>query len=224
MIIGGYPRLPGMERKNLIEKNAEGSIAINYQLDVLSSTLMRLLALLCPFHLLFFLSAFLALLSSSALFHKLHFLFPSLTPFQSQHYNIPKNITHILPFLSSPLGMREQGLSLDRFASKDCKVLVVANPANTNMLVLLKTVKNIPKKNFTCLTRLDEERLRFFVADKINRDLNNLEVEEVVIEDDSIEGKDVIEETALLRRIVRPKDVKNVFIFGNHSTTQVLFF
>ena len=91
------------------------------------------------------------------------------------------------------------------------------------MLVLLKTVKNIPKKNFTCLTRLDEERLRFFVADKINRDLNNLEVEEVVIEDDSIEGKDVIEETALLRRIVRPKDVKNVFIFGNHSTTQVQF-
>ena len=116
--------------------------------------------------------------------------------------------------------MREQGLSLDRFASKNVKVLVVANPANTNMLVLLKTVKNIPKRNFTCLTRLDEERLRFFVADKINKDLNNLDIDKAMSYD-SIEGKDVVEEAAAVKRIIRAKDVKNVYIFGNHSTTQV---
>lgn len=120
-------------------------------------------------------------------------------------------------FLSAPhhthctsLGMREQGLSLEKYASKDVKVLVVANPANTNMLVLLKTVKKIPQGNFTCLTRLDEERLRHFVADKINTDLGKLRGEV----DDKSEGKAVTQ-------IVRSRDVQNVFIFGNHSTTQV---
>lgn len=98
--------------------------------------------------------------------------------------------------------MQLQGLSLERYAKRDVKVLVVANPANTNMLVLLKTVTSIPKGNFTCLTRLDEERLRFVVADKINRDMKKLH---------GGEGG----------RLVRAQDVKNVFIFGNHSTTQV---
>lgn len=103
--------------------------------------------------------------------------------------------------------MREQGMSLDKYASKNVKVLVVANPANTNMLVLLKTAQSIPKGNFTCLTRLDEERLRFFVADKINNELTN-------IESDGIENNGQ-------RKIVRASDIKDVFIFGNHSTTQV---
>lgn len=102
--------------------------------------------------------------------------------------------------------MREQGLSLEKYASRNVKVLVVANPANTNMLVLLKTVLTIPKRNFSCLTRLDEERLRYFVADKINKDLS-------VGSEGGREGS--------VRRVVRAVDVKDVFIFGNHSTTQV---
>jgi malate dehydrogenase len=100
--------------------------------------------------------------------------------------------------------MQSQGLSLEKYAKRDVKVLVVANPANTNMLVLLRTVTTIPKGNFTCLTRLDEERLRFVVADKINRDLKKLHGE-----------------GGGGGRLVRAQDVKNVFIFGNHSTTQV---
>jgi malate dehydrogenase len=102
--------------------------------------------------------------------------------------------------------MQSQGLSLEKYAKRDVKVLVVANPANTNMLVLLRTVTTIPKGNFTCLTRLDEERLRFVVADKINRDLKKLHGE------GGGGGGG---------RLVRAQDVKNVFIFGNHSTTQV---
>ena len=109
-------------------------------------------------------------------------------------------------------GMRAQGLSLDKYASRNVKVLVVANPANTNMLVLLKTVKNIPLRNFTCLTRLDEERLRNMVALKINLDVNGPAYE------GSEEGKERGRGSALK---VFAKDVKNVFIFGNHSTTQV---
>ena len=46
---------------------------------------------------------------------------------------------HVLILYLSVIGMREQGLSLDKYASINVKVLVVANPANTNMLVLLKT-------------------------------------------------------------------------------------
>lgn len=104
-------------------------------------------------------------------------------------------------------GMQSQGLSLERYAKREVKVLVVANPANTNMLVLLKTVTTIPKGNFTCLTRLDEERLRFVVADKINRDLRKIHGEAGTGGGGG--------------RLVRAQDVKNVFIFGNHSTTQV---
>ena len=114
--------------------------------------------------------------------------------------------------------MREQGLSLDKYASRDVKVLVVANPANTNMLVLLKTVKKIPKKNFSCLTRLDEERLRYFIAEKINKDLNIEKGNFESIDDDISNDVSRIEN---MKKIISAKDIKNVFIFGNHSTTQV---
>ena len=112
--------------------------------------------------------------------------------------------------------MRAQGLSLDKYASKNVKVLVVANPANTNMLVLLKTVKNIPLGNFTCLTRLDEERLRNMVAVKINYDLNGCAYEGS--EEGTERGRGRGRGSAAK---VFAKDVKDVFIFGNHSTTQV---
>lgn len=51
-----------------------------------------------------------------------------------------------------------QGQALDKVAKKTCKSLVVANPANTNTLTLAKNAPSIPKKNFTCLTRLDHNR------------------------------------------------------------------
>ncbi len=51
-----------------------------------------------------------------------------------------------------------QGKALDEYAKKDVKVLVVANPANTNALILAKNAPSIPKKNITALTRLDHNR------------------------------------------------------------------
>jgi malate dehydrogenase len=51
-----------------------------------------------------------------------------------------------------------QGKALDSVAKKDVKCLVVANPANTNCLVLQHNAPSIPKENFTCLTRLDQNR------------------------------------------------------------------
>ncbi len=38
------------------------------------------------------------------------------------------------------------------------QVLVVANPANTNALILKENAPSIPAENITCLTRLDHNR------------------------------------------------------------------
>lgn len=38
------------------------------------------------------------------------------------------------------------------------QVVVVANPANTNALILAENAPSIPRENITCLTRLDHNR------------------------------------------------------------------
>ena len=38
------------------------------------------------------------------------------------------------------------------------QVLVVANPANTNALILAENAPSIPRENITALTRLDHNR------------------------------------------------------------------
>lgn len=53
---------------------------------------------------------------------------------------------------------RDQASALAKFAAKDVKILVVANPANTNALILSENAPSIPKENITCLTRLDHNR------------------------------------------------------------------
>jgi len=51
-----------------------------------------------------------------------------------------------------------QGQALNKFASRNVKVCVVGNPANTNALIASHYAPNIPKENFTALTRLDQNR------------------------------------------------------------------
>jgi len=58
----------------------------------------------------------------------------------------------------------EQGKILDKVASKNVKVVVVGNPANTNCLIVMKHAPSIPKENFTALTRLDHNRAKSQVA------------------------------------------------------------
>jgi len=43
-------------------------------------------------------------------------------------------------------------------AKRDCKTIVVGNPANTNCLILQHYAKGIPKENFAAMTRLDHNR------------------------------------------------------------------
>ncbi|KAG2429419.1 hypothetical protein HYH02_014074 [Chlamydomonas schloesseri] len=57
-----------------------------------------------------------------------------------------------------------QGRALNESASRNCKVLVVGNPCNTNALIAMENAPNIPRKNFHALTRLDENRAKCQLA------------------------------------------------------------
>jgi malate dehydrogenase len=62
---------------------------------------------------------------------------------------------------------KAQGEAIDKFAKKNIKVLVVGNPANTNALIASHYAPSIPKKNFTALTRLDQNRALSQLSDKL---------------------------------------------------------
>ncbi len=51
-----------------------------------------------------------------------------------------------------------QGKALDMVASRDVKVLVVGNPANTNAYIAMKSAPSLPQQNFTAMLRLDHNR------------------------------------------------------------------
>ncbi|KAG4917187.1 hypothetical protein JHK87_054744 [Glycine soja] len=82
---------------------------------------------------------------------------------------------------------KSQASALEKHAAANCKVLVVANPANTNALILKEFAPSIPEKNISCLTRLDHNRALGQISERLT---------------------------------VQVSDVKNVIIWGNHSSTQ----
>nr|AUW34341.1 cytosolic malate dehydrogenase [Haliotis diversicolor] len=82
---------------------------------------------------------------------------------------------------------KTQGNSLHQYAKKTVKVVVVGNPANTNAMICSKYAPSIPKENFSCLTRLDQNRAQSQIASRVG---------------------------------VKVADVRNVIIWGNHSSTQ----
>ncbi|KAJ6430214.1 hypothetical protein OIU84_021591 [Salix udensis] len=77
--------------------------------------------------------------------------------------------------------------ALEKHAAANCKVLVVANPANTNALILKEFAPSIPEKNITCLTRLDHNRALGQISERLS---------------------------------IQVSDIKNVIIWGNHSSSQ----
>ncbi|MER1974125.1 MAG: malate dehydrogenase [Psychrobacter alimentarius] len=80
-----------------------------------------------------------------------------------------------------------QGKALNDVASRDVKVLVVGNPANTNALIAQRNAPDLDPRNFTAMTRLDHNRAMAQLAEKTDSTVN---------------------------------DVKNMTIWGNHSSTQ----
>ena len=59
-----------------------------------------------------------------------------------------------------------QGKALDKVASRDVKVLVVGNPANTNAYIAMKSSQSLPRENFTSMLRLDHNRAASQIAAK----------------------------------------------------------
>jgi malate dehydrogenase len=68
-----------------------------------------------------------------------------------------------------------QGKALNEHASRDCKILVVGNPANTNAYIAMKSAPNLPKKNFTAMLRLDHNRALSQLAAKTGKAVGGIE-------------------------------------------------
>lgn len=79
------------------------------------------------------------------------------------------------------------GQAISDSASKNVRVLVVGNPANTNALITLHNAPNLQPHQITSMMRLDHNRTISMLAEKVNL------------------------HTTL---------IKNVSVWGNHSTTQ----
>jgi len=69
----------------------------------------------------------------------------------------------------------EQGKALDKVASRNVKVLVVGNPANTNAYIAMKSAPSLPKKNFTAMMRLDHNRALSQLAAKAQVPVGGIE-------------------------------------------------
>ena len=80
-----------------------------------------------------------------------------------------------------------QGQALERVASRDVRVLVVGNPANTNCLIAQRNAPSLDARQFSAMTRLDHNRAKAQLAQATG---------------------------------ARVSDVRNLCIWGNHSTTQ----
>lgn len=68
-----------------------------------------------------------------------------------------------------------QGKALDAVASRNVKVLVVGNPANTNAYIAMKSAPNLPAKNFTAMLRLDHNRALSQIAAKTGKPVASIE-------------------------------------------------
>jgi malate dehydrogenase len=68
-----------------------------------------------------------------------------------------------------------QGKALNDHASRDVKVLVVGNPANTNALITLKNAPDLNPRNFTAMMRLDHNRSLSQLAQKTGSHTTKIE-------------------------------------------------
>nr|MBV6630480.1 malate dehydrogenase [Oceanococcus sp. HetDA_MAG_MS8] len=68
-----------------------------------------------------------------------------------------------------------QGKALNDHASRDVKVLVVGNPANTNALIARENAPDLDPRQFTAMTRLDHNRALAQLADKTGSSVNDIQ-------------------------------------------------
>jgi malate dehydrogenase len=68
-----------------------------------------------------------------------------------------------------------QGKALNAVASRNVKVLVVGNPANTNAYIAMKSAPDLPRRNFTAMLRLDHNRALSQIAAKTGKPVAAIE-------------------------------------------------
>ncbi len=67
-----------------------------------------------------------------------------------------------------------QGKAINEHASRDIRVLVVGNPANTNALIASANAPDIDAANFTAMTRLDHNRAIAQLAQKTGKHVSDI--------------------------------------------------
>ncbi len=72
-----------------------------------------------------------------------------------------------------------QGKALNDNASRNVKILVVGNPANTNCLIAMKNAPDLDPRQFTAMMRLDHNRSLSQIAEKTNK--HSTQVEQMVV-------------------------------------------
>lgn len=68
-----------------------------------------------------------------------------------------------------------QGKALNDHASRDVKVLVVGNPANTNALITAANAPDLDPKQITAMVRLDHNRAMGQLANKTGKHVNDIQ-------------------------------------------------
>ncbi|MDQ2916263.1 MAG: malate dehydrogenase [Pseudomonadota bacterium] len=69
----------------------------------------------------------------------------------------------------------EQGKALDAAASRDVRVLVVGNPANTNAYIAMKSAPSLPGRHFTAMLRLDHNRALSQLASRSGKPVGSIQ-------------------------------------------------
>jgi malate dehydrogenase len=67
-----------------------------------------------------------------------------------------------------------QGKALNAAASRDVKVLVVGNPANTNSLIAMSNAPDLDPRQFTAMTRLDHNRAMSQLGAKVGSPVSDI--------------------------------------------------
>ena len=68
-----------------------------------------------------------------------------------------------------------QGRAMNQVASRDIKVLVVGNPANTNALIAMNSAPDLARANFTSMMRLDHNRAITQLAARTGKAVTSIE-------------------------------------------------
>src|SRR5512146_2102417 len=68
-----------------------------------------------------------------------------------------------------------QGKALNAAASRDVRVLVVGNPANTHAWIAMRSAPDLPRRNFTAMLRLDHNRAASQIAAKTGKPVAAIE-------------------------------------------------